>query len=42
MTNGTLADAQYLDPLKCIKKFGPERVSRLAEDLIDATGDENS
>ena len=42
MEDWTLADAQCLDPLKWAKKFGPESAPRLAEDLIDAVGNENS
>ena len=42
MEDRTLANAQCLDPLKWAKKFGPESAPRLAEDLIDAVGNENS
>ena len=42
MEEWTLADAQCLDPLKRTKKFGPERSSKLTEDLIDAISGEGS
>ena len=38
----TLFDAQCLSPLNRTRKSGADRASRLAEDLIDAIGEENA